>query len=96
MMHENLQDRIPRYISEKAAAVAHKTGTGDMTPDGRIMAINDIGTVVLPGGRHFSMAVFVNDAGCSAQECAGIIAGIAGAVYDFCADSDSSGEQRRQ
>lgn len=44
MMHENLQDRIPRYISEKAAAVAHKTGTGDMTPDGRIMAINDIGT----------------------------------------------------
>lgn len=90
------QDRIPRYISEKAAAVAHKTGTGDMTPDGRIMAINDIGTVVLPGGRHFSMAVFVNDAGCSAQECAGIIAGIAGAVYDFCADSDSSGEQRRQ
>lgn len=77
-------NRIPLHISEKAAVIAHKTGTGDTGPDGRIMAVNDIGTVVLPDGRHFSLAVFVSDAGCTMEECEEIIAGIAEAVFDFC------------
>lgn len=63
-------------------AVVHKTGTGDLGPDGRIIAVNDIGTVVLPDGGYFSIAVFVSDASCSIQECEAVIAHITRMVYD--------------
>ena len=62
--------------------VVHKTGTGDLGPDGRIIAVNDIGTVVLPDGGYFSIAVFVSDASCSIQECEAVIAHITRMVYD--------------
>ena len=62
--------------------VVHKTGTGDLGPDGRIIAVNDIGTVVLPDGGYFSIAVFVSNASCSIQECEAVIAHITRMVYD--------------
>lgn len=75
--------RIPKYIREQCAVIVHKTGTGDMTADGRIMAANDIGTVILPDGRHFSLAVFITDAGCSMEECEETIAVIARIVMEY-------------
>lgn len=74
--------RIPGKIAEEAAVIAHKTGTGDVGADGRIMAVNDAGVVVLPDGRHFSMAVFIEDASCSMDECEALIADVAGMVFD--------------
>ena len=76
------EGRIPEYIHGDAVEIAHKTGTGDTGADGRIMAVNDIGTVVLNDGRHFSLAVFISDAGCSLEECEETIARIALAVMD--------------
>ena len=47
------------------------------------MAVNDIGTVILPDGRHFSLTVFITDAGCSMEECEETIAVIARIVMEY-------------
>lgn len=73
--------RIPARISDSAETIAHKTGTGDALPDGRIIAVNDAGAVVLPDGRCLFLAVFVSDAACSMDRCEALIADIAAAVY---------------
>ena len=72
--------RIPGRIQGNVQAIAHKTGTGDLLPDGRISAVNDAGIIVLPDGSHISLAVFVRDAACSMQECEELIAAIAEAA----------------
>lgn len=79
--------RIPGHIASKASAIAHKTGTGDVTPEGRIAAVNDIGIVVLPDGSRFSLAVFISDAGCTPEQCESLIAGIAAVVYERAASA---------
>lgn len=73
--------RIPGHIADRAAMIVHKTGTGDITEGGRIMAVNDIGIVVLPDGSHFSLAVFIHDAGCPMSVCESVIASIAQSVF---------------
>ena len=73
--------RIPARISDSAEAIAHKTGTGDVLPDGRIIAVNDVGAVVLPDGRCLFLAVFVSDADCDMARCEALIADVAAAVY---------------
>lgn len=76
--------RIPGKISGKVAEIAHKTGTGDIGPDGRISAVNDVGTVVLEDGRHFSLSVMVCNAAGTMEECEALIADIAEAVFLAC------------
>lgn len=77
------QSRIPGLIADRASVIAHKTGTGDISPDGRTMAVNDIGIVVLPDGSHFSIAVFISDAGCPLAQCESLIASITALAYDY-------------
>ena len=85
------QSRIPKYISGKASAIAHKTGTGDVLPDGRIIGVNDLGLVELPDGRYFAIAVFVSDAASTTQECEEFIALAAEAVYEYMAEERIKG-----
>lgn len=80
---ETGQERIPGRISDRVQTIAHKTGTGDMLSDGRVSAVNDIGIVVLPNGRHFSLAVFVCDAACTMLQCESLIADIAGLLLEY-------------
>lgn len=75
--------RIPKYISDKASAIVHKTGTGFILDDGTVTGINDIACVILPDGRHFELAVFVKDAKCDPVECEELIAKIALAICRF-------------
>ena len=77
------QNRIPGHISGKVSQIAHKTGTGDIDADGRIKAVNDIGVVLLPDGRHYSIAVFVSDAAAGMEECEEFIAKVSEAVYEY-------------
>ena len=77
------QNRIPGHISGKVSQIAHKTGTGDIDADDRIMAVNDIGFVLLPDGRHYSIAVFITDALGTEEENAAIIAEISAIVYRY-------------
>ena len=80
---ETGQERIPGRIAGRVQTIAHKTGTGDMLSDGRVSAVNDIGIVVLPDGRHFSLAVFVCDAACTMLQCESLIADIAGLLLEY-------------
>ena len=77
------QNRIPGHISGKVSQIAHKTGTGDIDADDRIMAVNDIGVVLLPDGHHYSIAVFVSDAAAGMEECEEFIAKVSEAVYEY-------------
>ena len=77
------QERIPAPIPDDGTTIAHKTGTGNMDPDGKIMAVNDIGIVELPDGRHYSIAVFITGAGCGPDECEKTIARISEIAYEY-------------
>jgi beta-lactamase class A len=65
----------------KGVPVAHKTGTG---PDigGANPATDDIGMMLLPGGRHLAVAVFVAQSRQPLDAREAIIARIAKAAYD--------------
>lgn len=75
-------NRIPKYISSDVATIVHKTGTGGITPDGKVMGINDIACIILPDGRHFELAVFIKNADCTPAECEELIAEIAKICFE--------------
>jgi beta-lactamase class A len=52
--------RIKGQLPE-GTVVAHKTGTSDTNQQGITAAVNDIGIVTLPDGKHYAISVFVAD-----------------------------------
>jgi beta-lactamase class A len=67
----------------KGTIIAHKTGTSGSNKDGLTAAVNDIGIVFLPGGRHFFISVFVTDSKEDAATNEKIIADISKAAWDY-------------
>ncbi|WP_128331002.1 class A beta-lactamase, subclass A2 [Apibacter sp. HY039] len=63
--------------------IGHKTGSSARSKEGLKVADNDIGFVVLPNGKQYSIAVFVMNSMESDKTNARIIADISKAVYDF-------------
>ena len=67
----------------RAVAVGHKTGSSDRDADGKKIADNDAGFVILPNGSRYYIAVFV----CDSYECdavnAAIIAAISSLAYEY-------------
>lgn len=78
-------NRLAKPLSGTDAIIGHKTGTGFTLPDGRLMAINDVGYVHLPNGRSYSIAVFIENSGYDMQQTEEIIAEISKIVYSFLA-----------
>ena len=74
-------DRLPVPLKGTGAVIGHKTGTGGRNRDGRIVGINDVGFVLLPDGRYYTIAVFVKDMAGDNDEAAHLIAEISAAVY---------------
>lgn len=74
-------DRLAAPLDGTEAVIGHKTGTGDRNADGRTIGTNDIGFVILPDGRIYTIAVFVKDSSLSPRETSGIIARISEAAY---------------
>lgn len=74
-------DRLPKPLLNTGAVIGHKTGTGFILPDGRLMAVNDAGYVILPDGNSYSIAVFIENSGYSMPETEAIIAEISEIVY---------------
>lgn len=68
--------RLPKPLLQANAIVGHKTGTGFTLPDGRLMAINDAGYVHLPDGRHYTIAVFIENSALSMPDTEVLIAQI--------------------
>lgn len=67
----------------KGTIVAHKTGSSGTNKEGLTAAVNDIGIVFLPNGKHFFISVFVTNSKENAETNEKIIADIAKATYDF-------------
>ena len=77
------QDRLVAPLLDKKVTVGHKTGTGDLNAKGQQIGCNDIGFVLLPGGRTYSIAVFVKDSEENNQANSKIIANISRIVYEY-------------
>ena len=74
--------RIPGRLPT-GTIVAHKTGTSGTNEQGITAAVNDIGIVTLPDGRHLGIAVFVSNSKETAEENESIIADVARLAWDF-------------
>lgn len=77
------QNRIPALLPKHGVTIGHKTGTGDAGSDGRQHGVNDVGFVVLPDGRHYTIAVFCDNSRATFEETEAVIAGVSRLAYDF-------------
>lgn len=73
-------DRIKGMLPA-GTVVAHKTGTSGFE-NGINIAVNDIGIVTLPNGRHLVLTIYIGDAAAETPACEKLIAQIARAAYD--------------
>ncbi len=76
-------NRLAKPLTGTNAIIGHKTGTGFTLPNGRLMAINDVGYVHLPNGRSYSIAVFIENSGYDMPQTEEIIAKISETVYTY-------------
>lgn len=75
-------DRLPAPLGGTGAEISHKTGTGFVNADNRLSGFNDAGTITLPNGKHYSMAVFIKDGIYSPENASRIIADISRIILD--------------
>ena len=71
-----------RGLLPDGTVVGNRTGTGDKTKERRISAINDVGIVVLPNGRHMAITVYVTNTHEEIPEAEEVIAKIARVAFD--------------
>lgn len=69
-------DRLAKPFMTTNAVIGHKTGTGDVTPAGRLMAVNDDGYVHLPNKHRYTIAVFITDSGYNMTQTSALISSI--------------------
>ena len=63
--------------------VAHKTGTSFTTAEGITPAINDVGIITMPNGKHIAISIFVAESKESREVNENIIAEITKMVWDY-------------
>lgn len=77
-------DRIAAPLVDKdGVVIAHKTGSGYVNEQGRLVAHNDVAYVVLPDGTSYSLVVFVKDFAGTQTEASWLISRISSVVYTF-------------
>jgi beta-lactamase class A len=81
------QDRLKKLLPA-GTIVAHKTGTSGTNKDGLTGAVNDVGFITLPNGKHIAISVFVSNSTESMETNERIIADIAKAAYDHFAETN--------
>ena len=67
----------------KGTIVAHKTGSSGVNKEGLTAAVNDIGIVFLPNGRHYFISVFVTNSKENSETNEKIIADISKETWDY-------------
>ena len=75
------RDRLASPLTDTPAILGHKTGTGDVDSQGRLIAVNDAGYVNLPDGRRYVVAVFIASSAYGLDETSRMIADISEIVY---------------
>ena len=74
-------DRLAKPFLTTNTIVGHKTGTGDVNSEGRIIGINDVGYVKLPNKKNYSIAVFIADSKYSPDTTSSFIADISEIIW---------------
>lgn len=74
--------RIKGQLPE-GTVVAHKTGSSGTNEKGITAAVNDIGIVTLPNGKHFSISVFVSNSSENMETNEKIIADLTELAWDY-------------
>lgn len=82
-------NRLPLPLMPTNAEIGHKTGTGDVNSQGRIIAVNDAGYVFLPNKQGYAIAVFIADSGYGMADTEKIIADISEIVLFSCSVFES-------
>ena len=77
--------RLRGDLPEKTS-VAHKTGSSGKNKNGISAAVNDMGIVVLPNGKHFLISVFISKSKEDDQTNEKIIADISKMTWDYYID----------
>ena len=77
------KDRLASPLEGTKAIIGHKTGTGDLNNEGKIIGINDVGFVLLPNGKRYTIVVFIKDSAENASVTSQIIADISQMVYKY-------------
>ena len=75
-------DRLPKGL-KNGDLIGHKTGTGDINSDGKIIAINDVGYVQLSNGQKYCIAVFISDSNYDMEASSHLIGEISNMVANF-------------
>ena len=75
-------DRLPKGL-KNGDLLGHKTGTGDINSNGKIIAINDVGYVQLSNGQKYCIAVFISDSNYDMETTSHIIVEISNMVANF-------------
>lgn len=76
-------DRIGApLLQTEGLRIAHKTGSGFRDENGVLTAHNDVGVIILPDGRHYTLAVLVKDFHGAEQDASQAIAKISSTVFD--------------
>lgn len=77
------QNRLSAGLPKDKVRIGHKTGTSGRNSLGKYMGVNDIGFVLLPDGRHYSVAVYVKDSAEILEINEKVIADISHIIYMF-------------
>lgn len=75
-------NRIKRKLP-KETEVAHKTGTSFTTKEGITPAINDVGIITLPNGKHVTVAIFVSESRENRETNERIIADLTEIIWEY-------------
>jgi beta-lactamase class A len=76
--NNRIKGRLP-----KETEVAHKTGTSFTTKNGITPAINDVGIITLPNGKHIALAIFVSESKENRETNERIIAEITEIIWEY-------------
>ncbi len=74
-------DRLAKPLLSTSVVIGHKTGTGDINSQNRIIAVNDCGYVNISDNHHYAIAVFIADSAYDMTESSQIIADISEIVF---------------
>ncbi|MGC3944142.1 MAG: class A beta-lactamase [Chryseolinea sp.] len=77
-----------RGLLPEGTVVANRTGTGDITKDRRLSAVNDVGIIVLPNGEHLAIAVYISNTHEEMAEAEAVIAKLSKVAYDHFAEGE--------
>ncbi len=88
MMTSSIKTNRIKGALPEGTIVGHKTGTSGTNAQQVTAAVNDIGIVELPDGKHFSIAVFVSETTEGDSLASGWIASIAKTAFEHYAEKE--------